>query len=53
LATSEVILSQVHGKTEDLDYSESGTATGDITLFNKVMNYNSRITGYMEWLPIG
>ncbi len=38
-------------KAEDLVYSESSTATGDITLFDKVMNYNSKITGYTEWIP--
>ena len=38
-------------KAEDLVYSESSTATGDITLFDKVMNYNSKISGYTEWNP--
>ena len=37
-------------KAEDLVYSESSTATGDITLFDKVMNYNSKINGYTEWI---
>ncbi|MBP1929014.1 hypothetical protein J2741_001561 [Methanolinea mesophila] len=32
-------------KAEDLVYSETTTASGDITLFQKVMNYNSKITG--------
>ncbi len=36
-------------KAEDLVYSESSTATGDITLFNKVMNYNSKINGFTIW----
>jgi hypothetical protein len=31
-------------KVEDLVYSESATAAGDITLFQKVMNYKSLIT---------
>jgi hypothetical protein len=31
-------------KAEDLVYSESSTATGEITLFQKVMNYKSQIT---------
>jgi hypothetical protein len=32
-------------KAEDLVYSESSTVAGDITLFQKVMNYKSQITG--------
>ena len=36
-------------KAEDLVYSEYSTATGDITLFDKVMNYNSKITGSTYW----
>ncbi len=36
-------------KAEDLVYSESSTATGDITLFDKVMNYNSKISGSTYW----
>ncbi len=36
-------------KAEDLVYSESSTATGDITLFDKAMNYNSKITGSTFW----
>jgi hypothetical protein len=32
-------------KIEDLVYSETSTATGDITLFDKTMNYHSKITG--------
>jgi hypothetical protein len=31
-------------KAEDLVYSETTTASGDITLFEKVMSYNSKIT---------
>jgi hypothetical protein len=31
-------------KAEDLLYSETSTASGDITLFQKVMGYNSKIT---------
>jgi hypothetical protein len=31
-------------KAEDLVYSESTTAAGDITLFQKVVSYNSKIT---------
>jgi hypothetical protein len=31
-------------KAEDLVYSETSTARGDITLFQKVMSYNSKIT---------
>ena len=31
-------------KGEDLVYSETGTASGDITLFQKVMSYTSKIT---------
>ncbi len=31
-------------KAEDLVYSESSTAAGEITLFQKVMNYKSQIT---------
>jgi hypothetical protein len=31
-------------KAEDLVYSETTTASGDITLFQKVMSYNSKIT---------
>ncbi len=40
-------------KAEDLVYSESSTATGDITLFDKVMNYNSKINGFTEWARPG
>ncbi len=40
-------------KAEDLAYSESSTATGEITLFDKVLNYHSRITGSTEWQQIG
>ena len=40
-------------KAEDLVYSESSTATGDITLFDKVMNYNSKINGFTEWTQPG
>ena len=40
-------------KAEDLVYSESGTATGDITLFDKVMNYHSKINGYTVWEAVG
>ena len=32
-------------KAEDLSYSEDTTASGDITLFQKVMSYNSKFTG--------
>jgi hypothetical protein len=37
-------------KAEDLVYSEYTTAAGDITLFQKVMSYNSKITapGFVE-----
>ncbi len=39
-------------KAEDLVYSESTTAAGEITLFQKVMNYKSQITapGFVEAL---
>ena len=29
---------------EDVLYSETSTASGDITIFQKVMSYNSKIT---------
>jgi len=32
-------------KAEDLTYSEDSTAAGEITLFQKVMSYNSKLTG--------
>jgi hypothetical protein len=32
-------------KAEDLVFSEDTTASGDITLFQKVMNYDSKLTG--------
>ena len=32
-------------KAEDLAYKEDTTASGDITLFQKVMSYNSKFTG--------
>jgi hypothetical protein len=32
-------------KAEDLMYSETSTASGDITLFQKVMGYNSKVSG--------
>jgi hypothetical protein len=38
-------------KAEDLVYSESTTASGDITLFQKVMQYDSKITGMMPLPP--
>jgi hypothetical protein len=37
--------SDVSPKAEDLVYSETSTASGDITLFQKVMKYSSEITG--------
>ena len=36
-------------KGEDLTYSETTTASGDISLFKKVMGYTSRITGPGEF----
>jgi len=36
--------SMYNRKGEDLTYSETTTASGDITLFQKAMGYNSRIT---------
>jgi hypothetical protein len=35
----------VDPKAEDLVYSEDTTAAGDITLFQKVMSYNSKLSG--------
>jgi hypothetical protein len=32
-------------KAEDLTYSEDSTASGEITLFQKAMSYNSKLTG--------
>jgi hypothetical protein len=32
-------------KAEDMTYSEDSTASGEITLFQKVMSYNSKLTG--------
>ena len=40
-----------YSKAEDLVYSESSTATGDIVLFDKVMNYDSKINGYTMGTP--
>ncbi|MBP1929010.1 hypothetical protein J2741_001557 [Methanolinea mesophila] len=37
-------------KAEDLVYSETSTASGEITLFQKVMSYTSRITAPGEYL---
>jgi hypothetical protein len=37
--------SEANPKAEDLVYSETSTASGDITLFQKMMKYNSEITG--------
>jgi hypothetical protein len=39
-------------KSEDLAYSETTTASGDITLFQKVMEYNSKITSSGQTLPL-
>ncbi len=39
-------------KSEDLVYSETSTASGDITLFEKVMSYNSKITAPGESLGL-
>jgi hypothetical protein len=38
------------GKAEDLSYSEFTTASGDITLFQKVMGYDSKVTGTLPRL---
>ena len=35
----------VDPKAEDLVYSEDTTAAGDITLFQKMMSYNSKLSG--------
>jgi hypothetical protein len=35
----------VDPKAEDLTYSEDSTASGEITLFQKAMSYNSKLTG--------
>ena len=37
-------LTTLNQKGEDLTYSETTTASGDITLFQKAMGYTSRIT---------
>jgi hypothetical protein len=37
-------------KGEDLVYSETTTASGDISLFQKVMDYTSKITAPGEWI---
>ena len=37
-------------KSEDLLYSETSTASGDITLFQKVMDYSSKITAPGTWI---
>jgi hypothetical protein len=39
-------------KAEDLVYSETSTASGDITLFQKVMSYTSRITQPGPEVPV-
>ncbi|MBP1927738.1 hypothetical protein J2741_000285 [Methanolinea mesophila] len=40
-------------KAEDLVYSELTTATGEITLFQKTMNYKSQFTGPAEkYIPV-
>ncbi|MBP1929012.1 hypothetical protein J2741_001559 [Methanolinea mesophila] len=41
----------LYPKAEDLVYSETTTASGDITLFQKVMNYNSKITSPGVFTP--
>jgi hypothetical protein len=37
-------------KSEDLVYSEMTTAGGELTLFQKAMNYQSKITGHAVWI---
>ena len=39
-------------KAEDLIYSEDSTASGDITLFQKTMSYNSKLTGGPGAIPV-
>ncbi|MBP1929922.1 hypothetical protein J2741_002518 [Methanolinea mesophila] len=38
-------------KAEDLTYSEDSTASGEITLFRKLVGYNSKLTGGPGVLP--
>ncbi len=41
-----------HNKAEDLVYSETTTASGDITLFQKVLGYDSEITALGQPLHV-
>jgi len=41
----------INVKAEDLAYSETSTASGDITLFRKAMGYSSKITARGLWIP--
>jgi hypothetical protein len=43
-------INAINPKAEDLVYSEISTASGDITLFQKAMDYNSKITGQGLWI---
>jgi hypothetical protein len=45
-------LEERNPKAEDLVYSETSTASGDITLFQKVMSYSSRITAPGLEIPV-
>ena len=40
----------INAKAEDLVYSETSTASGDITLFQKAMSYGSKITAPGVWI---
>ena len=50
--TVEVPFAESNIKAEDLMYSETSTASGDIVLFQKMMDYNSQITG-VGWVEAG
>jgi hypothetical protein len=41
----------INAKAEDLAYSETSTASGDITLFQKAISYRSKITAPGVWIP--
>ncbi len=49
IQTNEV--GNINAIAEELVFSGTSTASGDITLFRKAMSYNSKITAPGEWIP--
>jgi hypothetical protein len=47
-----IITTPLDTKTEDLQYSETSSASGTITAFNKEMSYSSQVTGIAIMTPV-